>query len=180
MKSPIPTVQRKVVLTLFVLLVTATATAIAHVWTHLRSIEYGYRISKATQLQHELLERNRQLHIELAMLKDPARVARLARERLGLRPPEPEQMRRLWDPVASNSPSDSSSDAHSMVRVWRGLPSGPERPRADDVGPGAVKSGGILTAQAGERWPWRPVRARQRELDSQRPAQKASGEHRNR
>lgn len=78
-----------------VALLLATAAAIAQVWTHQRAIDYSYRISKAAKRRTELLEQNRRLRVELALLKDPARIAREAARRSGMRPPEPEQVRRL-------------------------------------------------------------------------------------
>lgn len=72
-----------------------TATAIAHVWTHLQVIDYGYKISKAARLRDRILEQNRRLKLELAVLKDPARIARAAADQFGLQPTEPGQLRRL-------------------------------------------------------------------------------------
>lgn len=91
-----------VVLMLLVLGV-VTASAVAHVWTHLEVIDHGYRISKASRQRDGLKERNRRLRIELAVLKDPARVARLAAGRMGFGPPEPEQIRRLRKPSKKGS-----------------------------------------------------------------------------
>ena len=81
-----------VVLMLLTLVIAASA-AIAQVWTQLRAIEYGYSLSKATRVQAKLREHNRRLRVELQLLKSPARVARIARGELGLRSPEPEQIR---------------------------------------------------------------------------------------
>jgi len=73
----------------------ACSAAICQVWTRLRAIDYGYKLSKASRLNAELLEANRRLRLEIATLTSPARIARLAEGELGLRPPTPEQVRRL-------------------------------------------------------------------------------------
>jgi|GEM_PF-2216275 cell division protein FtsL len=75
-----------------------TPAAIAHVWTHLQVLDYGYRLSKATRQHHRLTERQKQLEVEIALLRDPQRIAKLARQKLNLRAPQPEQMRRIIVP----------------------------------------------------------------------------------
>jgi cell division protein FtsL len=79
-------------------LLIAVSAAIAQVWTQQQVIEHGYKISEQTRRRARLLEINRRLRIELAVLKDPERIARLAKQRLGMRAPEPEQIRRLRKP----------------------------------------------------------------------------------
>ncbi len=73
----------------------ASTAAICQVWTRMRAIEYGYKLSKASKLHTELLEVNRRLRLEVAVLTSPARIAKVASEELGLRPPSPEQIRRV-------------------------------------------------------------------------------------
>ena len=87
--------KRGAVVLMATVLATLVATAVAQVWTHLRAIEYGYKISKASRIRTRLLEQQRRLSIELALLKDPARIAKIATTRLGLQVPEPDQMRIL-------------------------------------------------------------------------------------
>lgn len=82
------------VMLLLVSLIVCSAGAIAQTWTNLRAIEYGYAISKATTQRARLRESNRRLRVELALLKSPARVSGVAAA-AGLRPPEPQQVRRL-------------------------------------------------------------------------------------
>jgi cell division protein FtsL len=69
--------------------------AISHVWTRMRAIECGYKISKASKRHRKLLEVNRRLRIEVTLLKNPKRVARIAAEELGMHHPQPDQIRRL-------------------------------------------------------------------------------------
>jgi cell division protein FtsL len=72
-----------------------TAAAISHVWTRMRAIECGYKISKESKRNAKVLEANRRLRIEVALLKNPARVARIAAEELGMHHPRPDQIRQL-------------------------------------------------------------------------------------
>lgn len=92
---PRKTKQRELVVLLFVCFFVITSAAIAHVWTHLRAIEYGYKISLATQKNSQLMELNRRLRMEIALLKNPQRVSLIAKEQLGLSPPDPDQIQRL-------------------------------------------------------------------------------------
>jgi cell division protein FtsL len=87
--------QRAAVLFLLLITVVATSAAICQIWTRLRAIEYGYKISRATSENGRLREQNRRLRLELALLKNPARISKMALEELGLVHPRAEQIRRL-------------------------------------------------------------------------------------
>ena len=87
--------RRAVVVIMMVAMVLIAAAAVSHVWTRLRAIEYGYKISKATRRNAKLVEVNRRLRIEVALLKNPARIGRMATDELGMQHPQPEQIRRL-------------------------------------------------------------------------------------
>jgi cell division protein FtsL len=87
--------RRGIVALLLVALVMATAAAISQVWTRLKAIEYGYKISEASKEHARLQQINRRLRVEVALLKSPARITRIATEELGMHPPRPEQIRRL-------------------------------------------------------------------------------------
>jgi cell division protein FtsL len=98
------------VVLLFLAMLLGCAGAIAQTWTNLRAIEYGYAISKATTQRARLRESNRQLRVELALLKNPVRIAESATA-AGLRPPEPQQVRRLALPPRG-APTRASTAAH--------------------------------------------------------------------
>jgi cell division protein FtsL len=87
--------KRGTVIVIVAALALAASAAIAQVWTHQQAIAYGYEITRETKRHARLLEQNRRLRIELAVLKDPARISKLARQRFGLADPEPEQIHRL-------------------------------------------------------------------------------------
>lgn len=90
-----PRSRRGLVVIILLATITIGGAAVAQVWTHFKAIEYGYKIAQARRERAKLVERNRRLRIELAWLKSPERVARIARNELGLREPEPEQIHRL-------------------------------------------------------------------------------------
>ena len=58
-------------------------------------IRAGYRLEELKQQHEQLLEANRQLHLEEASLRDPERVDMIARAQLGFATPVPGQMRPL-------------------------------------------------------------------------------------
>jgi cell division protein FtsL len=78
---------------LLVLGVTLGATA--HVAVHAKRIEVAIALGKEERAFRELTEQRRTLEIEIGMLKDPARVIAIARDRLGMRPPAAENIHSL-------------------------------------------------------------------------------------
>lgn len=65
------------------------------VWRRVAFIEMGYEIRKLERAESELLRLQHELEIESAMLTSPERIEKAARDRLGLREPEPGQIRIL-------------------------------------------------------------------------------------
>lgn len=61
--------------------------ALGHVAVQAKRLEVGLRLGEEQRLHHELREQNRKLQIEIVMLKAPARIETLAREKLGMAPP---------------------------------------------------------------------------------------------
>jgi cell division protein FtsL len=78
---------------LLVLGVTLGATA--HVAVHAKRIEFAIALGKEERAFRELTEQRRHLEIEIGMLKDPARVIAIARDRLGMRAPASEDIHAL-------------------------------------------------------------------------------------
>lgn len=62
------------------------------VWSRFQVTNVGYQISRAKDEQKQLLNRNKELTVEGASLKKLSRIESVARGRLGLTNPEPEQM----------------------------------------------------------------------------------------
>lgn len=63
----------------------------SYAWCRVQCIRVGYEISGAVADHKKELAIRNNLKIELARLKSPQRVARIAREQLGLITPKPEQ-----------------------------------------------------------------------------------------
>lgn len=62
-----------------------------YTWSRVNCIGVGYEISKETQKQHELVALETNLKIELASLKSPERIAKIAKNQLGLVTPTQKQ-----------------------------------------------------------------------------------------
>ena len=58
-----------------------------HVTSRVLVVGVGYELSRLEGENHELLRQNDELRVELAALKNPARLERIAREQLGMAPP---------------------------------------------------------------------------------------------
>jgi len=65
------------------------------VWRRVAFIEIGYEIRKLERTESELLHQKHEMEIERAMLSSPERIEKVARDRFGLREPEPGQVRVL-------------------------------------------------------------------------------------
>ncbi len=70
-------------------------------WTHFQGVRYGYQIEDLKGQRAGLEEWNRQLHLEEASLADPQRIDTLARQKLGLVPPSPQQVIRVGPALTS-------------------------------------------------------------------------------
>ena len=62
-----------------------------YTWCRVNYIDVGYEISKETKKQHELIAWQNNLKIELASLKSPERIAKIAKDQLGLKAPTKSQ-----------------------------------------------------------------------------------------
>lgn len=61
------------------------------VWSRIQVTQLGYQISQASHEQEQLFKKNSELKIEEASLKTPSRIEDIAKNRLGLINPEPNQ-----------------------------------------------------------------------------------------
>jgi len=62
-----------------------------YAWQHFESIQLSYRLESLKTKQAEAVELNRQLTLEVAGLRSPARIDQIARQ-LGLSTPAPDQL----------------------------------------------------------------------------------------
>lgn len=84
-------IRRQLVRRLLVLGSFLVVACIAHVWLRLQVIKIGYDLSAARAMQLRLEHERRELEIEVATLRDPARIERAARQ-LGMTAPRPGQV----------------------------------------------------------------------------------------
>jgi len=63
-----------------------------YVWSHNQIISLGYETSEAAREEQALQQENNRLRLELASLKAPGRIERMAQRELGLSPPQKEQL----------------------------------------------------------------------------------------
>lgn len=63
-----------------------------YTWCRVQCIQMGYDISEEVEEQRSLTSLHQNLKIELARLKSPARIEKIARQRLGLLAPSEEQI----------------------------------------------------------------------------------------
>jgi cell division protein FtsL len=79
-----------------ILLACFTSWAFFHIWTRHMATELGYRISAEQNTKEELLSENKSLKLEISALKSTKRLEGIAKERLGMNVPKPEQMVYIW------------------------------------------------------------------------------------
>lgn len=70
-----------------VLLTVFASVGVMHVMSRVRVVDSGYRLSLLQGKNQELMLDNDRLKLELATLKNPSRLEKVAREQLGLGPP---------------------------------------------------------------------------------------------
>ena len=83
--------RRQVVVTLM-MLICFMGTGIGYVWSNFERTQIGYDHSQLKKEEMRLEEINQKLKLELATLKSPQNLERLAIQKLGLGSPKPEQI----------------------------------------------------------------------------------------
>ena len=90
-----PKSQRaRVVLLLFITLVGVLA-GMAQVWVRLRIVRMGYELSTESARKTRLERVHQKLSVEHALLRNPERIKELAHNRLGLRSPSPDEVKKI-------------------------------------------------------------------------------------
>jgi cell division protein FtsL len=64
---------------------------LVYTWCRVQSTQVGYEITRAAEIQQQRMTLQNNLKIELARLKSPERITKIARDHLGLVVPKPEQ-----------------------------------------------------------------------------------------
>ena len=62
-----------------------------YTWCRVNNVRYGYEVASETDEKNKLLAYQNNLKIELARLKSPERISRIASQQLGLSMPRAEQ-----------------------------------------------------------------------------------------
>ena len=80
------------ILTAILLFVVFMGTSIGYVWSNFEYTQIGYNLSQLQQEELRLLEVNRKLKLELAMLRAPQNIEPKAVNELYMKPPTPDQI----------------------------------------------------------------------------------------
>lgn len=88
--------------------------AMVYTWQHFSAIEYGYRIEAAKQQKEVLVQKNHELQLQEASLRDPRRIDHLAR-RMGLIAPQASQMQPLDHQDLPGAPEMARADAPALT-----------------------------------------------------------------
>jgi len=73
-------------------LVIIIGTLLFFTWSRVQTVKIGYEIFNANSEMRRLDQENKELILEIATLKSPKRIERIAREELKLLPPKDEQI----------------------------------------------------------------------------------------
>jgi cell division protein FtsL len=78
---------------LMVVMVLLTLVALFHVWSRVTVIDLNLQISEADGIIRDAKQESSRLHLEIASLKTPGRIEKIAREELGMTLPTDVQIR---------------------------------------------------------------------------------------
>lgn len=84
--------NNKAVMVWLVIMAVFIAELLLYTWCRVQYVRIGYEISNATKSHSNLLTLRRNLKIELAHLKSPERIEKIAKQQLGLITPTPKQI----------------------------------------------------------------------------------------
>jgi cell division protein FtsL len=76
----------------FFIIASLIVCSLFYVWSRVLVINLGYELSEAMDKHGKLTQENKKLHIEVALLKSPARIERIAQEELNMGKPLPGQI----------------------------------------------------------------------------------------
>ena len=83
-----------------------------YTWQHFQCVQLGYQLESLKLQQAQMTELNRQLTLESASLRSPARIDEIARRQLGFTAPAAEQLRPFEapsDPILAEMRSPEAS-----------------------------------------------------------------------
>jgi cell division protein FtsL len=73
-----------------------TTWAFFHIWTRHMATELGYTLSAEQTLKEDLLSDSKSLKLEISTLKSSRRLESIAKNKLGMSSPKPEQVVYVW------------------------------------------------------------------------------------
>jgi cell division protein FtsL len=76
----------------FCIIAALIAASLFCVWSRVLVINLGYDLSETMERHWKLVGENKKLQIEIALLKSPARIERIAQDELGMEKPLPGQI----------------------------------------------------------------------------------------
>ncbi|MBW1704802.1 MAG: cell division protein FtsL [Deltaproteobacteria bacterium] len=85
-------VTRKQIFLIIIMLFLFMGSSIGYVWSTFESTQIGYDLSQLQKEEMRLLETNRKLKLELAVLKSPQNLEAIATQKLGLGQPSSKQI----------------------------------------------------------------------------------------
>jgi cell division protein FtsL len=100
--------KRGSVLMIVAAFLAVSGAAMAHVSLRLGVVRMGYAIGEQTRERRALEEQHRRLTTELSMLKNPARIEKLAREKLHMELPDPSRIRTVRPGAPAVAVGDTS------------------------------------------------------------------------
>jgi len=83
-------------------------------WQHFQCVRYGYQMEQLKAEYATLEEQNHQFRLEQAALADPERIDTLARTRLGMVSPSPQQVIQVGEPEPSAAALESPELARNF------------------------------------------------------------------
>jgi cell division protein FtsL len=84
------------------------AVLLAYTWQRYKCLQFSYQYEQVKQTETQAAELNRELRVELATLRSPARIDLLARNKLGMTVPQPAQII-LTQPRATGEMADAGT-----------------------------------------------------------------------
>jgi len=91
-KAATPNWRQRNISTIIVVFLWLLFSGFGYVWCRVQVVQLGYKLSDADRIHTQFLNDSKKLHLELARLKAPERVERIAIEQLGLNRPRKEQI----------------------------------------------------------------------------------------
>jgi cell division protein FtsL len=111
-----PSTARVWVPALAFMLLGVMGAALGHVWVRLQQIQTGYALSQERREARALAETQKRLRLEAAVLKQPQRIERIARTRLGMTAPDPARIHVVRvTRTAERRPAPPARDATALA-----------------------------------------------------------------